>query len=37
MKPIDYDRTHGLLSDDMGVYSDDKKGNPIYNWQYVDK
>ena len=29
-------RFHGVLSDDMGVYSEDAKGNPIYNFQYVD-
>jgi xylan 1,4-beta-xylosidase len=32
-----YIRMHGLLHDDMGVYKEDAKGNPIYNWQYVDK
>lgn len=31
-----YIRMHGLLSDDMGVYSEDEKGNPIYNYQYID-
>lgn len=29
-------RFHGLLSDDMGVYFEDAKGNPVYNFQYVD-
>ncbi|MBI1780526.1 MAG: glycoside hydrolase [Sphingobacteriales bacterium] len=28
---------HGLLHDDMGVYFEDGKGNPIYNWQYIDE
>jgi len=32
-----YLRFHGLLSDDMGVYFEDKAGNPIYNWQYIDQ
>lgn len=32
-----YIRMHGLLTDDMGVYFEDKKGNPIYNWQYIDQ
>jgi xylan 1,4-beta-xylosidase len=32
-----YIRMHGLLHDDMGVYFEDDKGNPIYNWQYIDK
>jgi xylan 1,4-beta-xylosidase len=31
-----YIRMHGLLHDDMGVYFEDKQGNPIYNWQYID-
>jgi xylan 1,4-beta-xylosidase len=31
-----YIRMHGLLTDDMGVYKEDKQGNPIYNWQYID-
>jgi len=31
-----YIRMHGLLTDDMGVYREDKNGNPEYNWQYVD-
>jgi xylan 1,4-beta-xylosidase len=32
-----YIRMHGLLHDDMGVYKEDLHGNPIYNWQYIDK
>ncbi|MDR6783239.1 xylan 1,4-beta-xylosidase [Pedobacter africanus] len=32
-----YIRFHGLLHDDMRVYSIDKAGNPVYNFQYVDK
>src|SRR5258708_3584942 len=32
-----YIRFHGLLCDDMHVYTEDKQGNPLYNWQYVDK
>lgn len=32
-----YIRFHGLLSDDMGVYFEDKNGKPIYNWQYIDE
>jgi len=32
-----YIRFHGLFCDDMGVYQEDKKGNSIYNWQYVDE
>jgi xylan 1,4-beta-xylosidase len=29
-------RFHGLLTDDMGIYFEDPKGNPIYNFQYMD-
>ena len=32
-----YIRFHGLLTDDMGVYQEDKAGNPIYNYQYIDE
>lgn len=32
-----YIRMHGLLTDDMGVYREDKNGNPEYNYQYIDK
>lgn len=32
-----YIRMHGLLTDDMGVYREDKQGNPEYNWQYIDE
>ncbi|MRR23246.1 glycoside hydrolase, partial [bacterium] len=31
-----YIRMHGLLTDDMGVYREDEKGNPQYNYQYID-
>jgi xylan 1,4-beta-xylosidase len=31
-----YIRMHGLLSDDMGVYKEDRKGNPVYNYMYID-
>lgn len=31
-----YIRMHGLLTDDMAVYREDSKGNPEYNFQYVD-
>ena len=33
---FDYIRMHGLLHDDMGVYREDKQGNPEYNFQYID-
>ena len=31
-----YIRMHGLLTDDMGVYREDKNGNPEYNYMYID-
>jgi xylan 1,4-beta-xylosidase len=31
-----YLRMHGLLCDEMGVYGEDKQGNPLYNFQYID-
>jgi xylan 1,4-beta-xylosidase len=31
-----YIRMHGILHDDMGVYREDKNGNPEYSFQYVD-
>jgi xylan 1,4-beta-xylosidase len=32
-----YIRFHAILDDDMGVYDEDKNGNPVYNWSYVDQ
>jgi xylan 1,4-beta-xylosidase len=32
-----YIRFHGILSDDMGVYAENKDGEPQYNWQYIDQ
>jgi xylan 1,4-beta-xylosidase len=32
-----YIRFHGLLCDEMHVYTEDDKGKAVYNWQYVDK
>lgn len=31
-----YIRMHGLLSDDMAVYSEDRNGNPVCNFMYID-
>jgi xylan 1,4-beta-xylosidase len=31
-----YIRMHGLLTDDMGVYREDRNGNPEFNFQYID-
>jgi xylan 1,4-beta-xylosidase len=31
-----YIRMHGLLTDDMGFYHEDRNGKPEYNYQYID-
>jgi len=33
---FEYVRFHGLLQDEMGVYSEDRNGKAVYNFQYVD-
>jgi xylan 1,4-beta-xylosidase len=34
---FDYVRFHAIFDDDVGVYDEDKSGNPIYNFSYVDQ
>lgn len=34
---FEYIKFHGLLSDDMLVYSEDELGNPKYSFVYIDK
>lgn len=34
---FEYVRFHGILDDEVGVYSEDKRGNPVYNFTYVDQ
>lgn len=34
---FEYIKFHGLLSDDMLVYSEDENGNPKYSFVYIDK
>ena len=34
---FEYIRFHAVLDHDMGVYSEDGHGNPIYNFSYVDQ
>ncbi|HLG99580.1 MAG TPA: hypothetical protein VKX49_24950 [Bryobacteraceae bacterium] len=34
---MQYVRFHAILDDDVGVYSEDAEGRPIYNWSYVDQ
>jgi len=31
-----YLRAHGLLHDEMRVYTEDKNGKPVYNFMYID-
>src|SRR5678816_802946 len=31
-----YIRFHGLLQDELGVYSEDRHGKSVYNFQYID-
>lgn len=33
---FEYVRFHGLLQDELGVYSEDRPGRPVYNFQYID-
>ena len=32
-----YLRMHGLFDDDMCVYFENRKGQPVYSWQYIDE
>ena len=32
-----YLRFHGIFDDEVGVYGEDAKGNPVYNFSYVDQ
>jgi xylan 1,4-beta-xylosidase len=32
-----YVRGHAILHDELGVYSEDKQGNPVYNFSYIDQ
>jgi xylan 1,4-beta-xylosidase len=34
---ITYVRFHAILHDEVGVYSEDSKGEPVYNFSYVDQ
>ncbi|HEX4232521.1 MAG TPA: glycosyl hydrolase family 39 [Bryobacteraceae bacterium] len=34
---FEYIRFHAVLDHDMGVYSEDAHGNPVYNFSYVDQ
>ena len=32
-----YVRFHAILHDEVGVYNEDERGNPVYNFSYVDE
>ncbi|HTT24319.1 MAG TPA: hypothetical protein VMG82_35675 [Candidatus Sulfotelmatobacter sp.] len=32
-----YARFHNILHDEVGVYDEDERGNPVYNFSYVDQ
>ncbi|HTW66186.1 MAG TPA: hypothetical protein VME17_16290 [Bryobacteraceae bacterium] len=34
---IHYVRFHAIFDDDVGMYSEDAQGQPVYNWSYVDQ
>jgi xylan 1,4-beta-xylosidase len=34
---MQYVRFHNILHDEVGVYDEDEKGNPVYNFAYVDQ
>ena len=34
---IRYVRFHAIFHDEVGVYSEDAQGQPLYNWSYVDQ
>ena len=34
---FEYVRFHAIIHDENGVYGEDKQGNPLYNWSYVDQ
>jgi xylan 1,4-beta-xylosidase len=32
-----YVRFHAIFHDEVGVYDEDRNGNPVFNWTYVDQ
>jgi xylan 1,4-beta-xylosidase len=34
---IHYVRFHAIFHDEVGVYDEDQKSEPVYNWSYVDQ
>src|SRR5216110_1394130 len=34
---FEYVRFHAIFHDEVGIYSEDKEGKPVYNFSYVDQ
>ena len=34
---FNYVRFHGILDDEVGIYSEDSQGHPVYNFSYIDQ
>src|ERR1700683_606447 len=34
---LKYVRFHAILHDEVGLYDEDKHGNPVYNFSYIDQ
>ncbi len=34
---FEYIRFHGIFLDEVGLYDEDKDGNPVYNFSYIDQ
>ena len=34
---FEYVRFHAIFHDEVGIYDEDQKGEPVYNWSYVDQ
>jgi len=34
---FDYVRFHGIFNDEVGIYSEDSQGHPVYNFSYIDQ
>jgi xylan 1,4-beta-xylosidase len=32
-----YVRFHGIFDDEVGIYTEDSQGNPVYNFSYIDQ
>jgi len=34
---FNYVRFHGILDDEVGIYTEDSQGHPVYNFSYIDQ